>query len=1270
MADFELTESQKAAIQTTGTSILVSAGAGSGKTAVLAERCAHLAADQRPACPVDRLLVVTFTEAAAAEMRQRIAAALRERLQAAPTNRWLQQQLALLDTASISTIHSFCRQTLNRYFAQADLEPRAPIMDARDASLLRQETARQVFDSFAERSGPAGEAFLDLLAAYGGSGELGLIQRVLAVDGFLNSIPDPQRWLTEAAARFAVPPDGGLADSWATLLADTLRSELAEQLQTLTGTITGLRESPPIVSASLTCLENYHGVLQEWSDQLEQGSGPEVLDRVCRDGIGAYRFPAAPRRSKKTLDLPESEQQAFTAAADLVRSIRNESFKKRLQDVFGRFTTADWAEGIARTRRPAETFLSLVNKTRQAYQREKRELGAVDFADLERMTLDLLTDEDNGVAARLRDQYEHVLVDEFQDVNPIQAKILRLVSREGQTGRAGNLFAVGDVKQSIYRFRLAEPRMFLNRQESFAAAGAKETGQTPGLVIDLVDNFRSHRRVIDAVNAVFERLMAPDLGGIEYDQHARLKAGRRDDHDLTAPPLELHLLDDLAGPQEEDSPDSAEAFDWERIEREAYLIAERIKTMVRRGSPYRDMVILLRSMRPRAGLLMRTLWRLGVPVFADSTGGFFESLEVLDLLSLLTLLDNQQQDIPLAAVLRSPLFGQTLTDDELVEIRTAVRQRRPDTPFHAAVQDYAHRGANQELRLHLASIFDRLQHWRRRVHRRPLADVLWEIFDQSGYLAYVSGLHGGQQRRANLMRLHEYARQFDTFRRQGLHRFLQFITGLQEAGEDLDAGSVVSPSEDVVRVMTVHRSKGLEFPVVILAELGKRFNLADARGAILFDRRLGVALEAVDTKRRITYPTLPHRLVSQAAVYESLAEELRVLYVALTRGQEKLILVGTGSLSTLQRDRRRFAGHVGVLPALDRRTAKSMLHWVTASACCRPPDDISFVEGATTEQQADSSGAPGAPGTTAASTTKPPLFEVHTYDRRQMAEWVIDPPQPAGASERLKRCSRMESSGQTPGANVDQAAVEIVTRRLTTAYPALSLTRVPAVVAASVLKRRWEAGQDLEEPAASWSGGTGGSPPPTSGQHAFRQPAFGKPDRLPAQASRGTWTHEFLQRLDLGRPCDAQDLRAQLEDLVDADIMLADEAAGIDLDGVAWFFETPLGTRLRSENGRPLREWPFVMGVDPSRYDPVAEARDDEDLLLVRGIIDCLFDVGDGWEIIDYKTDRVSGDPLTARAAEYKGQLNIYADAVEAVWHRQVTHRWLAFLSARQIVEV
>ena len=653
-----------------------------------------------------------------------------------------------------------------------------------------------------------------------------------------------------------------------------------------------------------------------------------------------------------------------------------------------------------------------------------------------------------------------------------------------------------------------------------------------------------------------------------------------------------------------------------------------------------NIVILMRSLQIHTGLLVRTLSRLDVPAFADIAGGLFDSLEVSDVLSLLSLLDNEQQDIPLATVLRSPLFGTPMTDSQLVKIRTSTRVEHGSL-FHTVVRHYAEHGADTTLRKQLCAIFERLRHWRTQIRRRPLADVLWEIYEESGYLAYVSGLREGAQRRANLLQLHEYARAFGTFQRQGLYRFLRFLDGIRETGESLETSAVAAPSGDVVRIMTIHRSKGLEFPAVILGELGKRFNLSDAQGSILFDRELGLGLEAVDVQRRIIYPTLPHRLASLSATTESLAEELRILYVALTRAKEKLILVGTGKLperspSTLEKR--------GPLPLLDRMSSAGMLDWVAKAVTAQPADRVAWPEDKDERRKA--------------------LFSVDHYTTAEMRSWTIESEPPKKTVDKLNRLARMEPVKIPLKAASSDLIVDKVTRRLTTTYPAETLTKVPAVVAASLLKRRWNAIEDELEPTARFTA-------TKQNVHGvrFKTPDFLGIGREHEPTHVGTWTHEFLQRLDLTRPCNVSDLKNQLGGLVRYGVLTDREAKAIDLDSIAWFFDMELGRKVRSDTTRVLREWPFTFGVDPTRYAPDAIAKSRHDVMLVRGIIDVLFDTGEGWEVLDYKTDQVADEDLKQRANLYTGQLQIYSAAVEATWHRRPRRNWLVFLSARRIME-
>ncbi|GMU33384.1 MAG: helicase-exonuclease AddAB subunit AddA [Planctomycetia bacterium] len=1254
MSEIRWTPSQQAALDAMGGSILVSAAAGSGKTAVLAERCARLIADEKRPCGVDRLLVVTFTDAAAAEMRSRIGAALRSRLERSPSHARLQGQLALLDSAHISTLHSFCRRLLARFFPQADLDPQVPILNPADARLMRQEAVEAVFDDYEGKKDADAEAFFDFLSAYGGASERLLMKLIQQLDEFLASLPDPQAWIAQANKRMGSSGDA-LSLFWLEWLLGELQEELSLQSTLLADYIRMLSDWPSSATASADCLREYAAALASWQSSLGTIPDAAKVDDFCLRLIPDFQFPSPPRKGKKFNDLSEVDKQAFIDAAELVRKIKKDLFETRLKKPFGRFSVTDWGEGIDRTRSNVALLFQLAVDFRARYQAAKAELGVLDFTDLERRALALLADEANGVAARLRDQFEHVLVDEFQDINPVQAEILRLVSRETIAPRPANMFTVGDVKQSIYRFRLAEPRLFLDRRAAFLAAAGKP--ESRGVAIDLADNFRSRPILLDAVNAIFERLMTPELGGIAYDDSAKLRPGRKetDFRPAVGPPLELHLLEDFASAASDDAHDTEDATEDSgaaelvRIEREAMVCAERIKDCIAQGYEYGDIVILMRSMQARAGLFIRTLVRCGIPVFSDTSGGLFEALEAQDVLSLLAVIDNPLQDIPLAAILRSPLFGTPLNDSELVEIRRSPKASPPGVAFCEAVWTCADSGADAALRTRLARIRDQIDKWRQRARHRPLAETIWDIYEESGYLAYVSGLRDGLQRRANLIRIHEYARQFGSFRKQGLLRFLQFIDGVRAMGEDLEPGSVMTGPQDVVRVMTIHRSKGLEYPVVIVAELGKRFNLSDCRGSILFDRELGVGMEAVDLKKRIRYESLPHRMVAEAVKRQSLAEELRVLYVAMTRAKERLIAIGTKRLSRIDEWRARLASHIGPLSVADRRSATSALDWVTQALACHPSAWADAKDNGSDER-----------------------FFVRVYDAAEMGRWQLEPPVKADVASRLEKIAAFDKLDfSATAADADSGAwVKLIERRLTSTYPAQAMTRVPAVAAASVLKRRWNALEDADDPAHPWHSSQGAGTKREIDASRLRSPSFRSTEASIDQTQRGTWTHEFLQRVELTQPCDEANLQDQLASIIQAGDLLQVEGDQIDLAALAWFFTTDLGRRIRDSRVIVHREWPFVIGVDPARYDPAARQADRQDVMLVRGIVDCLFDSGDGLEILDYKTDRVTGEGVAQRAAAYAGQLRIYANAVEMTWGRPVHRLHLAFLTARQIVEV
>ena len=1202
------TPAQRDAITHAGGGLLVSAAAGSGKTSVLAERCAHLVCDAAEPCSVHELLVVTFTEAAAIEMKGRIARALADRHAARPDNDHLARQLSLIDRASISTLHGFCARLLRQHFHVLGLDPAFRIFDGDEATLLKQEVARNLFaDRYDAAEGDGGREFRDLIDLYGDGDDERLMGEVMAVHDTLGSVVDPAGWMARtraAAAEVAAAPlkDTALGRAF----IDGLKRELA-------GVVRECEAAGKYVK-SLGGFDGYVTHLRELfavAKHLSEVLASDGLDAVAEVAKGI----AVPRLRPVSSLVPDKE--LAKGRVDAVNALIKEGpWRRRLA-----FAEATWRAGMAATTPHVDTLLSLVDDYGEAYRLEKDEQGGLDFNDLERLTLKLLGGGDDGtggpsaVARAYHTQFRHVMVDEFQDINEVQDAILTRVSREG-LGRAkgSNLFCVGDVKQSIYRFRLADPARFLARRATYAADADR------GRVIDLQQNFRSRGPLLDAVNGVFERLMTADAADLDYDESQRLVVGAKWPAgdavtSFTGSPIELHLLPkSIAGASVEEA-EGEDAADLDRSQREAVLVGHRVLEMVgkldrpamtvvdRDGTvrPVRcgDVVVLLRSMRFKADTYAKQLRAMGVPVHAQSSTGYFEAVEVNDVLSLLRVLDNGRQDVPLAAVLRSPIANLPAVEDALARIRIAypLDDGGEAVPFHVAVRRYAAE-QHDELAAKLTDVLNQLAAWRQTARDRPVAELLWAVYTRTGYLAFVGGLPRGEQRQANLVELHERARQFGTFRRQGLGRFLVFLERLR-AESDLGQASVASEADDVVRIMSIHKSKGLEFPVVIVPDLGKLINVADLNGSILMDRDLGLGLRVVDDDRQVRYPSLAWTVVQQRLRQQTLAEELRVLYVALTRAKEHLILIGTTDESAAEGWRQQWADHAGPFPAEMVLAARSPLDWVGPAAASLPS-----------------------------------MFEVVVHDAEDVAE-----------SSQAHAAAPVRSPDQAARADLDPlvpeppvtAAAAAVIDRIGRKYPYEPAAATEAATAVTTLTKAAGTGPAVER--------------------VLDLPRFVAGEATVTAVDRGSATHAVLERMSFAAATSAEAVRAEVAKLAAARRITDAQADAVDVDAILWLMSTDVGGLLR--DGRARREVPiyFAHGTTGGMDD-----------VMVRGRVDALVPDGGGWLVVDYKTDRVSGDGVAARADTYAGQMDLYAAAVAKVTGRPAVGWALVFLHGREIV--
>ncbi len=1295
------TAAQRRAIETRGADLLVAASAGTGKTAVLVERCIRLVTDPIAPIDLDRLLVVTFTEAAAAEMRNRIGEALHRQIAQHPADARLRRQLMLLDRAMISTLHSFAFRIIQEHFFRLGLDPNLAVLDPDEALLLRHETLDDVFEALYTSESETGQRFVRLIERYGKDGDDAPVRSaVLNLWEFLRSLPRPEQWKRQVLDSYPkpdeAPPPFERLRRWYEPFVAALRENMLQIESDLRAAAQWVYDADPST-------RGYTQFFRDVADEMAklratlQTNGYDAF----HEAIGKWEYP----KLRTNPAVADDFMQQVRARNDKIREAKKTLFKNWCV-----LSGAQWAETLRATRADVEMMFELVERFDAAFARVKRERGEVDFGDLERFCFDLLCDKAASEGDRyapsevarkeLRDRFEAVLVDEYQDINPLQDAIIRLCARENDPQRPPNLFMVGDVKQSIYRFRLAEPKLFLQRLAAFRSEGGAGIGQR----IDLSENHRSRPGLLAAINALCSRIMSPEVGGIVYDSAAELRGGfdfpKESSGDIPPPvtglPVEVHFFDrareetisesettaESTEVDEEEPRDGSEAGalagaavppdELEEIEIEAHWVARRIRAMLSgefsvwdrgegryRPVARRDIAVLLQTAAYKAALFVRILQAHGIPAYTDIPPGKLQPAEIRDLFALLELLDNPCQDIPLAAVLRSPLVR--LSEDDLARIRI----HRRESSFFSAARAYCESGPEEPLRRRLGEFFDRLDRWRTLARRGPLARALWAIYDETGYLDYVTAMDGGAQRRANLIGLYDRARQFDEFRRRGLARFIQFVRQLQETENQLATPPAVSEADDVVRVMSIHKSKGLEFPVVFLPDIGKNFNFQNTREDVVTDRDLGVALRAVVPRRKIKYPTVAHAVASRQVKREILAENIRLLYVALTRAREKLVLCGSVKLDKALQAWRQCAvagndGRIALSPGV-LASARSFSDWI-GPALARL-------------------GCLGDPA------HQPPpsdtLFAVHFHCAEEIQRLQTKNLERARDEETLRKIAALQPVAPPPH---DRQAVARIFERLTWQYAARPLTRIRGKMSVSEIKRRFETGRESDEALNGW------------GRQAIaRRPAFmaagtGTAPVLTA-SEIGTATHTVLRHLDLSQPPDEATVRSQIAQIAAEGKLAAAEAACVDAAAIARFLQSPIGTEIRGAPHRVQREMPFSLAVpaaeiarlerrlsseiksngsdgsDESDRSDSSDPSDKSDRIFcnewvhVQGIVDCLFERPEGFVLLDFKTDRVERDTAETRAAFYRPQMEFYARAVETIFRRPVVEQVLYFLS-------
>lgn len=1278
------TSKQQEVIDSRNRNLLVSAAAGSGKTAVLVERIIQMISEGDRPLDIDQLLVMTFTNAAAAEMRERIGAAVEQKLKERPEDEHLWLQAALIPQAQITTIDSFCLNIIRSHYNSLDIDPAFRMGDEGELSLLRGDCMGEMLENCYDEADAEFARFVEHFGR--GKSDRGIEDVILQAWQFSQSHPWPGEWLASCQKELEEESILEMEESpWMVFLME----DVARQMEELSG---------QLGEALQVCLEE-NGPLAYEPMLISDRSKIEAIGRAAATGSFEALYNSLQNMSFGRLasirskDIDGDKKAFVSACRDRVKKA-----VAKCRELYGQQSPEEVVESMRGTRTVIRELLRLTGMFDQAYRDAKRERNVLDFNDLEHLALEVLYErEETGdgeetvfrrpsqVADELSRQYEEILVDEYQDSNYVQEALITGISRE----RSGhpNVFMVGDVKQSIYRFRLARPELFMDKYETYS----RERG--PRQMIELQQNFRSRESVLTSVNDVFYQIMTKNLGGITYTPETALypgakfeevsgktvldpeadagKSGSREAAPVSlkaGTPTELLLVDTGADTLRQLDEDS---LDYTAKELEARLIAGRIRQLVSedqgilvwdksrggyRRARYGDMVILLRSMSGWSEVFVNVLMNEGIPAFAQTRTGYFNTVEVETILSLLSVVDNPMQDIPLAAVMRSPIVGM---DDEEMAWMMAVYKRNSkkgqDRGVYGAWKLWLEEGwitvglsGIPVKTAHSISFKSRrlsvlMERLRGEARHLPIHELLYRVYRESGYYDYVSAMPAGETRRANLDMLVEKAAAYESTSYKGLFHFVRYIEKLKKFDTDFGEASVAGEQDNTVRIMSIHKSKGLEFPVVFLAGLGKRFNKQDAYGQILLDADLGAAADFLDLELRVKAPTLKKQALKRRTELETMGEELRVLYVAMTRAKEKLIMTAADkSLENKLGKWKDIPLSQGQLPYTILASANSCLDWLLMAQPAIPASHMEMRQ-----------------------------IQVKDLIGEEITRQII-------------RKMKKEDLLNLDGKRVYDAAFGTRLREvLEYEYPYESDIGLYAMVSVSELKKQSQIGR-TEDAIGTDSGNlegialgelkalTGsrdmtGSGPGESGEQ--KKTVSAGPNRA---ALRGTAYHAVLEHIHFHEIHGLAEVKPVVDKLLEGGF-LDQEAHDFINPKVIWnFLSSPLGKRMAKaqSEGRIHKEQQFIIGI-PAREMGLG---DSDELVLIQGIIDAYLEEEDGLVLIDYKTDHVpEGDPKQGAkmlAERYRVQLDYYERALTQLTGKHVKERIIYSLALQMSINV
>lgn len=1069
------TQEQKKAIELRNTSILVSAAAGSGKTAVLVARIEHIITgadisenNKHDPVPIDRMLVVTFTNAAASEMKEKISAALNNAALDDPKNLSLiQNQLYALQNANISTFHSFAMEVVRRYFHLTDIDPDFKICDEVESTIMKSEAMDRVFEAyFAEEN----QRFLDFLKDYGDAGNENRIKEELdkLYTGIM-AMADPWRFMEDSVGKLSFSKEELKNSSLMDNIWQTVSSNLEEA------------EEHFYIAATLIS----EAGLQKLYDKIKEDIS-FVLDlREKCDQRDHERFGKAVRAfSAVTLRACKEEKDEYNLIKEMVKAHREKGkniIKKEIKEKYFKFDLSVYAEDINKTYNSAQTIRKILMDFHEEYMNIKLEKNLLDFGDIEHYAIRIL--KDPSASAEYRDKFDYIFIDEYQDSNYLQEEIINSIKRED------NVFMVGDIKQSIYKFRLAEPEIFKNKYLKYS-----QKDDSSCTKIDLNMNFRSKGPIINTVNSIFAPLM-------KYEAESALYKGIPE-HESPEPETEIHIIDSDI-PEENDMSD--ELIDMKNAELEAVVTAGIIKNSIgrefydtkknkMRKLLMKDIVILMRGVKNKAEIFRETLALQGIDTYIDDNSGYFDTLEILTFIDILKVIDNSRQDIPLLGVLRCPIFGFTI--EELIKIRIANR----DIPYHEALSLYSVSGDESILAEKATKVISKFEKWKKEATYTPLDEFVWKLMDETGYYVYVGSLPGGMQRQANLRAFIDRAALFRKNGGSGIYGLLKYTEALKSKKIDISQADIIGESDDIVRIMTIHKSKGLEFPMVIVASLGRKFNSDKApKKGISMHKDLGIGLDRVEHEEHWHRKTLIRNIIKDKKKVEALEEETRILYVAFTRAMDRLVLLGSDNCFFKNKEKyeaglKSQSNYLGMIyPFLDDTGIKMFFH-----------ERASIGEYISQEEEKEN-------------------------ELKDILDNVYD--------EKDKKDKKTE---------IKEKIKEEINKRLSWVYPNEALLKIKSKYSVSELN------------AGNKGSGIIGDIPLETPEFLREG---GK--RLSA-AQKGTAFHRVMEHLDFTRMEDGSYIRSFIDELVDREIITEEEKEILSIEKIEIFAESMIGKRAKA----------------------------------------------------------------------------------------------------------